>query len=181
MKSVVNRARTLFTIWVMLAVPAAGQNNASPATSGITLLDAVRYTLEHHPLIGEQKAQVTNNRGLTLQASAPFDTLLQGGLSQSHLTNPISSFDAAELGIPVGTSQVSNLTNLTVSADKLFRNGIKIGPSLGLNRDSSYSVNPVLDTSQGFCSDRAIAARARTQRRRRARNRGRDRGRCEPA
>ena len=70
-KLVVNGARTLCTICVMLAVPAAAQNTASPATSGITLLDAVRYTLEHHPLIGEQKAQVTNNRGLTLQASAP--------------------------------------------------------------------------------------------------------------
>jgi outer membrane protein len=150
-KLVVNGASTLFTICVMLAVPAAAQNTASPATSGITLLDAVRYTLEHHPLIGEQKAQVTNNRGLTLQASAPFDTLLQSGLSQSHLNNPISSFDAAQLGIPVGTSQVSNLTNLTFSAGKLFRNGVKISPSLALNRDSSYSVNPVLNTSQlGF-------------------------------
>ena len=96
----VNGAGTLFTICVMLAVPAAGQNTASPATSGITLLDAVRYTLEDHPLIGEQKAQVTNNRGLTLQASAQFDTLLQSGLSQSHLNNPISSFDAAQLGNP---------------------------------------------------------------------------------
>jgi hypothetical protein len=48
-KLVVNGARTLFTISIMLAVPAVGQNKASPATSGITLLDAVRYTLEHHP------------------------------------------------------------------------------------------------------------------------------------
>src|ERR1700693_1044512 len=127
-KLVVNGAGTLFTICVMLAVPATGQNTESAATSGITLLDAVRYTLEHHPLIGEQKAQVTNNRGLPLQASAPFDTLLQSGLSQSHLNNPISSFDAAQLGIPVGTSQVSNLTNLTFSAGKLFRNGVKISP-----------------------------------------------------
>jgi hypothetical protein len=67
------------------------------------------------------------------------------------LTNPLSSFDAAQLGIPVGTNQISNLSNLTVSAGKLFRTGVRISPTLTLNRNDNNSVNPVLNTSQfGF-------------------------------
>ena len=150
-KQVVLAARTLVTICVMWTVPVTGQSTTNPAASGITLLDAARYTLEHHPLIGEQRAQVSSNRGLNLQASAQFDTLLQAGFSQNHQNTPLSSFEASQVGIPNDNDQIADLTTVTASAGKLFRNGVSIAPVLSLNRNANNSVNPVLNTSQlGF-------------------------------
>ena len=147
-KQIVKTLTTLVMICVMWALPVTGQDTAPPPAGGITLLDAVRYTLEHQPLIAEQQAQITINRGLKLQASAQFDTLLQSAFLQTHLNTPLSSFDATQIGIPSGSNQVSDLTAFTVSAGKLFRNGVSIIPAFTLGRNSNNSVNPVLNTAQ---------------------------------
>jgi outer membrane protein len=147
-KQFVRGWRALFAICAVLIVNAAGQESSPSPASGLTLLDAVRQTLQHHPLIGVQLAQVTINRGAKLQASALFDSLLQSGVAHNHLNTPLSGFDATQLGIQHGSDQISDLTSYTLSFGKLFRNGVSLASAYAMNRIADNSVNPVLNKSQ---------------------------------
>ena len=147
----VRAARTFVAICIMWTISAMGQSSANPPVSGITLLDAVRYTLEHHPLIGEQKAQVTSNRGVKLQATAQFDTVLQSWVQPESSEHSAHQPGGAQTGLSNGADQISDLTALNASASKLFRTGVSVSPAFTLNRNANNLVNPVESTSQlGF-------------------------------
>jgi outer membrane protein len=120
----------------------------STRAAGITLLDALRSTLQNQPLIGVQQAQITINRGIKLQASAPFDTLVRSSITQNHVNTPLSSFAASQIGLPPDSfNQVSDLTNYTFSLGKQFRNGITVAPTYGISRDVDNTINPALNNS----------------------------------
>src|SRR2546423_12903345 len=59
--------------------------------SGLSLLDAVQSTLEEHPLIRSQEAQVQISRGLREQASGTFDSVVTSGFTADRANSPLSS------------------------------------------------------------------------------------------
>lgn len=113
----------------------------SEAQPGITLIDASRYALLHHPAILSQQAQVEIQRGVRDVTSSTFDGTLQSGLTQGFTNTPI--FTQLNSAGVVGV-ETETLTQTTYSAGytELFRDGISISPSYQANRDISDYVGP---------------------------------------
>jgi len=115
-----------------------GQTYAQPgpSRSGLTLLDAIESTLNNHPLIRSQQAQVQVSRGLLLQASGNFNSLITTSLNNSQSDVSLSSFQQ-QANTPLGvtsTDQTANSTNYGIGFQQLFRNGISINPQFQLTR-----------------------------------------------
>jgi outer membrane protein TolC len=99
-------------------------------------MDALRSTLARHPGIQVQDEQVRFNEGSLRVASGQFDTALTAGMSQNRNITPLTTAQELQyelLGLSV-SNLAANATTYTVGAQKLFRNGILIAPSLTMNR-----------------------------------------------
>jgi len=129
------RKLALFALSVSV-LQQAQQPQPAPYRSGLTLLDAIEATLLHHPLIRSQQAQVQISHGLLLQAAGPFDSLITSGFSSDRASTPLTSLqqqENASAGI-LTAGQISNSTSYGVGVQRLFRNGISIGPQFQLGR-----------------------------------------------
>lgn len=112
--------------------------------AALTLLEAVKSVLDRHPLVRYQQAQIDVARGNTQQASAAFDTVLQGVATQGRLSTPLTlatQEQYALIGLS-GSDELSDLTQLSFGASKLFRSGITLAPSITLNRNVDNLLNP---------------------------------------
>ncbi len=123
---------------VTTEIGAHGQENVPgpPAASGIGILEAVRSTLELHPLLQYQQKQVEISRALKQQRSADFDAQLEWSAGQSRTNNPLTDSErlfASQAGFNTD-NQATNLTTLSGSAQRLLRSGIVIGPRIEMNR-----------------------------------------------
>ena len=117
---------------------AFAQAGAEIARRPVTLMDSLRSTLEKHPGIQLQEQQVILNEGALRVASGQFDTSLNASISQNHTNTPLTvaqQFQYAQLGL-ITSNLAANTTTYTVGAQKLFRNGITIGPTMTLNRNT---------------------------------------------
>src|SRR5690242_3678925 len=120
------------------STPAAQQSVTTPAPQGITLLEAVQSTLNNHPQLKIQQAQVEANRGVEEQNTGLFDPLIQSGFTQSHNDLPLTQAEqllALQSGV-TADHDVTDVSNYLFRADKLFRNGIEITPVFQLNRNT---------------------------------------------
>ena len=126
----------VFAVLLISAVPSVlpAQDTDSQDSGTITVVDAVNATLAYHPLLKVQQQQIAINRGLRLQAAAPFDSVLSTGLGQNQTTTPLPLAQRPSNGFI--TSQASDLVTYGINGSKLFRNGISIGPGLNLTRDT---------------------------------------------
>jgi outer membrane protein TolC len=116
----------------------AGQTGVAPPRVPVHLMEALRSTLEKHPAIQIQQEQVYFNRGALRSISGQFDTLLTASMLQNHVNTPLTDRQQtqyAQLGLAT-SSLASNSTNYVAGAQKLFRNGISIGPSITLDRNT---------------------------------------------
>jgi outer membrane protein len=128
----------------MLTVASAQQS--SPPSAGLTLIEAVRTTLEKQPFINLQKEEVTVKRGATVQAGGPFDLLLQSGLTQTHQNTPLDSVEAASSGVN-SLNELSNVTDYKLLVSKLFRNGVSVASSYEAIRNANNSFDPGVNTA----------------------------------
>ena len=118
------------------------QTNVDLPRRSASLMEALRSTIEINPSIQEQEQQVNLNRGILKVASGQFDTTYTGGISQSHSYTPLT-------GAQLTTSLTANNTLYSVSAQKPFRNGLAIEPSVTLTRDTdNLSAKNGVDRSQ---------------------------------
>ncbi|HMI90058.1 MAG TPA: TolC family protein, partial [Polyangiales bacterium] len=93
----------------------------------MSLLDAVRSALRRHPSIAVARVDAASAEAQVMAAQAPFDTSLGIGLSHDRVRTP------GELtGIP--GQQINDTTTLGVSAQKAFRWGMQLQPSVSLSR-----------------------------------------------
>ncbi len=128
----------VLTFALFACVLCRGQNQTEPSMPRrpVTLMDALRSTLAQNPGIQLQEQQVNVAKGILSVASGQFDTLLNAGTSQSYSEAPLTT--AQQLQYELYGLQVSNIasntTTYTLGAQKLFRNGIALEPSLTLNR-----------------------------------------------
>lgn len=104
---------------------------------GLTLADVVTSTLTNHPLLHLQEQQVKISRGLRLQATGAFDTVIGSGISQSRVNTPLTRLQ--QQGITSGPTSdvvVSNVTTYSLRLDKQFRNGTLARSIVDLNRST---------------------------------------------
>lgn len=111
---------------------------SNPVPRKLLLLDAVRASLAEHPLLRVQAAQIDYDRGALQIASGQFDTVFEGGATES-LTNalptPLTALGyAASSTNGAASTETTVQTNVTASATRLFRNGVSITPSWQLER-----------------------------------------------
>jgi outer membrane protein TolC len=146
MKALLRKLR-LFVL--TLVVLQQCQTYAQPAAprSGLTLLDAIESTLDHHPLINSQRAQVQISRGLLLQASGVFDSSITSGFSGNKASIPLTGLQQQQdssLGIN-SVDQLTNNVNYGIGVQRLFRNGISISPQFQQTRttDNLFEVGGV--------------------------------------
>ncbi len=109
----------------------------------ISLIDALKSTLEQDPDIQVQVQQLNASKGARQAAAGQFDTLLNAGFQQSHLTTPLTDQQVAQYALAglLVTSFVPNTTTYTLGAQKLFRNGIFVEPTVSLTRDTDNITN----------------------------------------
>jgi outer membrane protein TolC len=144
------KRRYLVALWLVVTSIWGGESGASqqitPAPFGgrITLLQAVQSTLNDHPQLRIQQAQVEANRGIKDQNSGIFDPLIQSSFAQTHSDVPLTQADqllALQSGVATD-HDVSDLSNYLFKLDKLFRNGIEITPVFQLNRNTDFLTDP---------------------------------------
>jgi hypothetical protein len=112
------------------------QKPLSQAGPGLGILEAVRTTLELHPLLLFQQKQIDISRALKQQRSADFDPLLQWSATQKRTNNPLTASESLALqqsGL-VTNNQATNLTTMSGSIQRLLRSGVVIGPRIEMNR-----------------------------------------------
>jgi len=136
--------RLTFLLFLMFLVSAVGlecQEVSDNVGPGLAVIEAVRYTLLHHPALQSQQVQVQIVRGTRLVTSSAFDGIFQTGLAQS-LSAVAEGTQRNSAG---GVSAVSDkFTQTTYSADysELFRNGISIAPTFQATREISGFLGP---------------------------------------
>ncbi len=113
----------------------------SPGPPGISLLEAVRSTLQKHPMLRFQQQQVEISRAVKQQRSGDFDMTLEALASQNRANNPLTEADR-NLAILEGFSTENLATNLTTvsgGAQRLLRSGLVIGSHIEMNRTTDNS------------------------------------------
>jgi len=113
------------------------------AVGEIGILEAVRTTLELHPLLLAQQKQVEISRALKQQSSSDFDPQLQLSAIHDRTNNPLTDaerYSALQSGLAVD-NQAFNLTTAAGSYQRLLRSGIAVGPTLEINRYTDNILN----------------------------------------
>jgi outer membrane protein TolC len=106
----------------------AGAEEPAPP-SPLSLLAAVRLTLEHDPNVAIEAARVDTARGLLQVASGAFDPVISSVLTPADKTAP-KTFT---------TGQESRTLQSTLGVTKLFRNGLSIEPGLEIDRSQDIT------------------------------------------
>src|SRR5438270_1893700 len=153
MKVPVRKVGLLLLSLIVLQRGPADAQSATPH-SGLTLLEAVESTLQEHPLIRSQQAQVQISRGFRDQASGAFDPVITSGFTADRSNLPLSNLQQqqnAGSGIP-GNDQVSNKASYGLGVERLFRNGISITPhfQFGRTTDNGFNAGGVNTSTLGF-------------------------------
>jgi outer membrane protein len=112
------------------------QQTVAVPENPLTLLDALRSTLGKDPNVQLQVENIHFNQGALRIASGQFDTVLQAGTQQGHTVTPLTGaqrLSALLAGIPTANLS-SNTASFDFGAQKQFRNGVSVGPSMQVNR-----------------------------------------------
>lgn len=143
-------------LFICLALLPQRPANAQPTTprSSISLLDAIETTLQEHPLIRSQQAQVQISRGFREQASGAFDSVITSEFNADRSNLPLSTLQQqqnAESGI-ISSDQISNNASYGIGVQRLFRNGISIAPQFQLGRttDNGFNAGGINTSTVGF-------------------------------
>lgn len=129
-----------------------------PVTSApanrVSLPEAVQSTLQGHPLLASQLAQLKISKGLKDEATGAFDLTLQSAISQSLQTTPLTT-DQQQQNLLIGLSGQSDITRSTaysIGLSKLFRNGITFSPQFQLSRnvDNLFSTTGINTSAVGI-------------------------------
>lgn len=149
--AVLNTINLAVILPIFLVASASSQLHAQsgPAhdpQSGLTLVEAVQATLQNHPLLVMQKAQIEIRRGQQEESSSIFDSITQGGLSQTRSTLPAwRANDRSGLAL---FDQAGFTTDSTLRFSRLFRNGITAQSVLDMSRNTESITNELgLNTS----------------------------------
>jgi outer membrane protein len=131
-----------------------GQAKAQKVPKGLHLLQAVGLTMALAPNILLQKEQVNHQTGVLQQNRGKFDVNLKTSISKSVNKTPLTQLDQETYGGLIQQYVTDRLTT-SVGLEKVFRNGIRIGPSWQINRqadnlDSYYLFNQVPDNYSTF-------------------------------
>ena len=129
----------------LLCVSAVPPMMGQARVGEINLGEVVQSVVEKHPLIRYQQAQTEIDRGLKLQASGAFDTILTAGLSQSRTTTPLTSAEQEEyalIGVQ-GANERTDLTQVVLGASRLFRSGISVNGTTTVTRNVDNILDPL--------------------------------------
>ncbi len=135
----------------VLAVQAQSPRITMPGEAKpITLADALRTTLEHHPTLHLQRGDVTVARAQKQQASGQFDAVLGSTLGGQSLHTPLSRLAQSQLPAGFQSSDSSeSVAAYGFNVAKQFRNGISVNSFTGINRTADNLTNRNgLNTSQ---------------------------------
>lgn len=134
----------LFTLIILVCATSRMPSQAAPGSSrGLSLSAAVKSTLNNHPTLLIQEAQLALRRGQKRQATGAFDSVLQTGIGQARVDTPLTVYEHQQetlAGSPIGTLN-SRLTVFNLGWSKLFRNGVTVTPSFGLSRTTDNATN----------------------------------------
>jgi len=136
-------------IGIQLAAQAPPPASSSSAR-GLTLIQAVQSTLQNHPVLMSQQAQVEISRGQREQSSSIFDSTTQAGLSQRRTATPLlnSQFQPGGQTGPLIFTQNSNLTDYSLDFSRLFRNGVSAQSTFAVGRNTDNFARAIgLNTS----------------------------------
>ncbi len=127
-----------FLAGLLLGVSCLAQTGVDLPHPSVRLMDALQSTLTQDPDIQIQVQQLNINKGILQAAAGQFDTVTSASMLQNHLTSPLTNLQELEYGEAgiIATALASNLTTYTLGAQKMFRDGITLGPSLSLSRDT---------------------------------------------
>lgn len=109
----------------------------------LTLLEALQSTLEKDPNVQLQQEQIRFNQGSLRIASSQFDSLITAGTQQARTVTPLTAAEqvsALLAGFPA-SNQISDTASFTTGAQKEFRDGITVGPSIQINRTADNLQN----------------------------------------
>lgn len=136
----------LSAVLLLLAynLPIRAQEPPQLSTANVSILEAARSVLAKHPLIAYQVAQIDIDRGLKLQASGAFDTLVQASVVQTYSTTPLTQVLQQQYALigSSGSTEDANVTVPAASVSRLFRSGVSVSAGLTLSRDVDNIVDP---------------------------------------
>lgn len=115
-------APVLILLW--FAPPGSARAVEPPPGPGIGLADAVRMMLEQDPNVAIGESRLRSSQGVLLSSRGIFDPVVNAGLTERELNDPLSE---------VASREQSILTN-SLGMTKLFRTGLSIEPELLLSR-----------------------------------------------
>ncbi|MEM7482090.1 MAG: TolC family protein [Acidobacteriota bacterium] len=98
---------------------------AAPPAPGLTLLEALRLTLENDPAIARTLVQSDLAEGSRLQAAATFDPLVTSGATRLDTETPT--------GEDSSTEEETYL--LSAGVDQLLHSGLQLTPTVSLQQD----------------------------------------------
>lgn len=116
--------------------PAAAQGGSAAPPAVLDIVGAVQSTLDRHPLLEVQRQQVAISRAARQQQTGAFDTQVEWGVTDRRTRTPLTDAErlgALAVGVPV-TALTENSFGVSGMAQRLFRSGIALGPSLVWNR-----------------------------------------------
>jgi outer membrane protein TolC len=115
--------------WSVGPAAAAADPPAGDPPAALSLLAAVRLTLEHDPNVAIEAARVDTARGSLLVESGVFDPVVSSGLTPADKTAP-KTFT---------TNQETRTLQSTLGVSKQFRNGLSIEPGFEIDRSQSIT------------------------------------------
>ena len=143
----------LLVLWAPMArcVTCLSQEAVELPHPAITLLDALKTTLEQNPDLQLQVQQLESSKGVLRASAGAFDLSINAAYLQNHLTNPLTTAQAAQYALAglIVDAQAQNNTTYTIETPKLFRNGVSIDPTATLTRTTdNISTRQGLNQSQ---------------------------------
>jgi outer membrane protein len=117
---------------LILSSRLAALAQGAPAGS-LTLMDAVRMTLERDPNVAIEVARVDAARGALQFASGQFDPVVASGLSQENSNVPKT----------FSSSQETRTLQNTFGVTKQFRSGLTLAPQYQLSRSEDLTAGTV--------------------------------------
>lgn len=112
----------------------------------MSLLEAVRHTLQREPNIQLAEQQIQIAKGAVQQAAGQFDFRLASALTRAWTHLPRSQLDFVQLGHRNIDDATADITTYELRLNKQFRTGIEISPGIELNRfadnlDQEHALN----------------------------------------
>lgn len=147
----------LFILAPLICSLSSAQISPDMPQRTVSLLDALRSTLEKHPGIELQEQQVKLSEGVQDIASSQFDTALTASVSQNHTDTPLTlvqQIQYEQLGL-ITSALGTNTTTYAFGAQRLFRNGVSVASSITLDRNTD-NVAAQLGLNQSLVSFQVV-------------------------